>query len=68
MRELKADIVDEHYYMAPKWFRDNAGRYDDYPRTGPKVFAGEYAAQSVGSGELPTTATTGSARCLKPPS
>ncbi len=48
MRELKADIIDEHYYMAPKWFRDNAGRYDNYPRTGPKVFAGEYAAQSVG--------------------
>ena len=48
LRELKADIVDEHYYMAPKWFRDNAGRYDNYPRTGPKVFAGEYAAQSSG--------------------
>ncbi len=48
MRELKADLIDEHYYMAPKWFRDNAGRYDNYPRTGPKVFAGEYAAQSVG--------------------
>jgi alpha-L-arabinofuranosidase len=48
MRRLKADIVDEHYYMPPKWFRDNVGRYDDYPRTGPKVFAGEYAAQSVG--------------------
>jgi alpha-N-arabinofuranosidase len=48
MRRLKADVVDEHYYMPPKWFRDNVGRYDDYPRTGPKVFAGEYAAQSVG--------------------
>lgn len=48
MRELKADLIDEHYYMAPKWFRDNSGRYDSYPRTGPKVFAGEYAAQSVG--------------------
>jgi alpha-L-arabinofuranosidase len=48
MRELNADLIDEHYYMAPKWFRDNAGRYDNYPRTGPKVFAGEYAAQSVG--------------------
>jgi alpha-L-arabinofuranosidase len=49
MRELNADIVDEHYYMPPKWFRENVGRYDDYPRTGPKVFAGEYAAQSVGT-------------------
>jgi alpha-L-arabinofuranosidase len=47
MRELKADLIDEHYYMAPKWFRENAGRYDSYPRVGPKVFAGEYAAQSV---------------------
>ncbi|HKX31627.1 MAG TPA: alpha-L-arabinofuranosidase C-terminal domain-containing protein [Blastocatellia bacterium] len=48
LRELKAEIIDEHYYMPPKWFRDNVGRYDDYPRNGPKVFAGEYAAQSVG--------------------
>ncbi|HEY6247992.1 MAG TPA: alpha-L-arabinofuranosidase C-terminal domain-containing protein [Pyrinomonadaceae bacterium] len=48
MRELKADLIDEHYYMAPQWFRDNSARYDNYPRTGPKVFAGEYAAQSVG--------------------
>jgi alpha-L-arabinofuranosidase len=47
MRELKADIVDEHYYRPPQWFRDNAGRYDNYPRNGPKVFAGEYAAQTV---------------------
>jgi alpha-N-arabinofuranosidase len=48
MRELKADLIDEHYYMAPRWFRENSGRYDNYPRNGPKVFAGEYAAQSVG--------------------
>jgi len=48
MRELNADLIDEHYYMAPQWFRENSGRYDNYPRTGPKVFAGEYAAQSIG--------------------
>jgi len=48
MRQLKADLIDEHYYMAPQWFRENYARYDNYPRTGPKVFAGEYAAQSVG--------------------
>lgn len=47
LRELKADLVDEHYYAPPKWFRDNVGRYDGYDRNGPKVFAGEYAAQSV---------------------
>lgn len=48
MRTLKADIIDEHYYMEPKWFRDNVARYDNYPRTGPKVFAGEFAAQTTG--------------------
>ena len=48
MRALKADIVDEHYYMNPQWFLDNAARYDNYPRTGPKVFAGEFAAQTAG--------------------
>ena len=48
-RDLKADLVDEHYYMSPAWFLANSGRYDKYPRSGPKVFAGEYAAQSVGT-------------------
>jgi alpha-N-arabinofuranosidase len=48
LRGLKADIIDEHYYRAPSWFLANVGRYDNYPRSGPKVFAGEYAAQSVG--------------------
>jgi len=47
-RQMKADIVDEHYYMAPEWFLKNTGRYDNYDRSGPKIFAGEYAAQSVG--------------------
>jgi alpha-N-arabinofuranosidase len=48
-RHLKADIVDEHYYQSPEWFLSNSGRYDHYDRSGPKVFAGEYAAQSVQS-------------------
>jgi alpha-N-arabinofuranosidase len=34
--------------MSPEWFLENSGRYDHYDRKGPKVFAGEYAAQSVG--------------------
>jgi alpha-L-arabinofuranosidase len=46
-RTLKADIVDEHYYMAPEWFLANTGRYDHYDRSGPRVFAGEYAAQTA---------------------
>jgi alpha-N-arabinofuranosidase len=47
MREMKADIVDEHSYAAPDWFFDAATRYDHYDRSGPRVFMGEYAAQSV---------------------
>ncbi|WP_321290180.1 alpha-L-arabinofuranosidase C-terminal domain-containing protein [uncultured Sunxiuqinia sp.] len=43
MKELDADLVDEHYYKDPEWFLSNAGRYDNYSRKGPKVFAGEYA-------------------------
>ena len=50
LRALPADIVDEHYYMPPQWFLDNTRRYDHYPRTGPKVFAGEYAAHTAGWG------------------
>jgi alpha-L-arabinofuranosidase len=45
-RELKADIVDEHCYDRPSWFFENTHRYDAYDRSGPKVFFGEYAAQS----------------------
>jgi alpha-L-arabinofuranosidase len=47
LKKLNAEIVDEHYYKKPQWFRENATRYDSYDRKGPKVFAGEYAAQSV---------------------
>ncbi|MGI4834342.1 MAG: alpha-L-arabinofuranosidase C-terminal domain-containing protein [Janthinobacterium lividum] len=48
--ELKAEYVDEHYYAKADWFRANVGRYDKYARTGPKIFAGEYAAQSLAIG------------------
>ncbi|HLO59157.1 MAG TPA: alpha-L-arabinofuranosidase C-terminal domain-containing protein [Bacteroidales bacterium] len=46
LKDTKADIVDEHYYKPPQWFKDNAGRYDNYDRNSYKIFAGEYAAQS----------------------
>ena len=47
LRELHADIIDEHCYATPDWFFSNTRRYDRYDRNGPKVFMGEYAAQSV---------------------
>jgi alpha-N-arabinofuranosidase len=46
LRNMNADIIDEHYYRRPEWFLQNAKRYDNYPRNGSKIFAGEYAAQS----------------------
>lgn len=46
LRALNVDIIDEHYYRSPEWFLENASRYDNYDKNGPKIFAGEYAAQS----------------------
>src|SRR6056300_579659 len=46
MKKMDVELVDEHYYRSPEWFRTNANRYDSYDRKGPKVFAGEYAAHA----------------------
>ncbi|MBZ4192196.1 alpha-L-arabinofuranosidase C-terminal domain-containing protein [Niabella beijingensis] len=48
LRALHIDFIDEHYYRPPQWFFSNVNRYDHYPRTGTKVFAGEYAAHPEG--------------------
>lgn len=49
-KSLKTECTDcgRTLLQFPEWFMENAGRYDKYDRSGPKVFAGEYAAQSVG--------------------
>jgi alpha-N-arabinofuranosidase len=47
LKKINAEIVDEHYYRPPQWFLENANRYDAYDRDSYKIFAGEYAAQSV---------------------
>jgi alpha-L-arabinofuranosidase len=49
LKQLKPALIDEHYYKPPSWFFSNAARYDNYDRTGPKVFAGEYAAHIKGN-------------------
>ncbi|ERL63684.1 alpha-L-arabinofuranosidase C-terminal domain-containing protein [Schleiferilactobacillus shenzhenensis] len=43
-RQHHSDLVDEHYYMSPRWFLANQHRYDTYDAHGPKVFLGEYAS------------------------
>ncbi|HEY3320355.1 MAG TPA: alpha-L-arabinofuranosidase C-terminal domain-containing protein [Planctomycetota bacterium] len=47
------EIIDEHYYVDPPRFFNDAYRYDSYNRTGPKIYVGEYAVNSkVGAGNL----------------
>ncbi len=48
MRRIGVDLVDEHFYRPEEWFLSQGARYDDYPRRGPKVFAGEYACHGRG--------------------
>lgn len=48
MTDLKADLVDEHFYRNEDWFRSHGLRYESYDRKGPKVFAGEYACHGKG--------------------
>jgi len=51
MRELKADLVDEHYYRDIQWYKNSMNRYSDrkfYTKDGPRVFAGEWACHDKG--------------------
>ena len=48
MKNLKVDMVDEHFYRPESWFLSQGNRYDNYDRKGPKVFAGEYACHGKG--------------------
>ena len=51
MRELKADLVDEHFYRDIQWYKNSMNRYSDrtfYTKDGPRVFAGEWACHDRG--------------------
>jgi alpha-N-arabinofuranosidase len=39
----EADVVDDHYYKHTANMLDFTKHYDDAPRTGPKIFVGEWA-------------------------
>ncbi len=43
-RQENVQMVDEHGYCSPSWFWSNLERFDAYPRTGPTIYLGEYAA------------------------
>jgi alpha-L-arabinofuranosidase len=57
------DIYDQHFYMSPQWFIDHDSYYDSYSRSGPRIFVGEYAAQTdaIGQGEATLGAALGEA-------
>ncbi|QMV20313.1 alpha-N-arabinofuranosidase [Granulicella sp. 5B5] len=40
------DVIDDHYYKSPSDMFNLVGHYDNAPRTGPKVFVGEWATRS----------------------
>ncbi len=40
------DLIDDHYYKSPAEMFDLVHHYDNEPRTGPKVFVGEWATRS----------------------
>ncbi|HEX5284039.1 MAG TPA: alpha-L-arabinofuranosidase C-terminal domain-containing protein [Bryocella sp.] len=40
------DVIDDHYYKPPAEMFALVHHYDDAPRTGPKVFVGEWATRS----------------------
>lgn len=45
MASLDVPITDEHYYERPEWFIEHQDRFDDFDRSGPKVYVGEYASR-----------------------
>jgi alpha-L-arabinofuranosidase len=52
-KDSPVEILDEHYYNNPDFFIKQTNKYDSYPRTGPKIFVGEYAVnQDSGLGNL----------------
>lgn len=45
MKQCKVYASDEHYYEDPIWFIQNQHRFDDFDRSDPKIFVGEYASR-----------------------
>jgi alpha-L-arabinofuranosidase len=45
VKSVTPDVLDEHYYMTAQEAFTMAHHYDDHPRTGPKIFVGEWATR-----------------------
>ncbi|MFJ8019477.1 alpha-L-arabinofuranosidase C-terminal domain-containing protein [Streptomyces sp. NPDC096311] len=44
-REQGVEVVDEHAYKSPAWFLEHLDHFDELDRSGPHIYAGEYAAR-----------------------
>ncbi|WP_047491286.1 alpha-L-arabinofuranosidase C-terminal domain-containing protein [Terriglobus sp. TAA 43] len=44
-RGLQPDLIDDHYYKRAEEFYAMTDHYDHVPRTGPKIFVGEWATR-----------------------
>jgi alpha-N-arabinofuranosidase len=45
VKTVSPDVLDEHFYMAAEESFANARHYDNAPRSGPKIFVGEWATR-----------------------
>ena len=45
VKRMQPDVVDDHYYKRADEFFDMLHHYDTMPRTGPKIFVGEWATR-----------------------
>ena len=43
----KPDVLDEHYYRSADAMAGDWHHYDNYDRSGPKIFVGEWASQDI---------------------
>ena len=41
------DVLDEHFYRTAQAMAKDAHHYDNYNRSGPKIFVGEWASQDI---------------------
>jgi alpha-N-arabinofuranosidase len=45
IKNMKPDVVDDHYYRSAKQFFNDVHHYDNADRNGPKIFVGEWATR-----------------------
>ena len=51
-KKLETDIVDDHYYNMPEFFAEGIHIYDDYDRSEPDIFVGEFSVNQTYEGQL----------------